>query len=177
MYAWNPLGKQDSPESIYFGHVEDLPLYDQEPGLGNSSTQMLWRSKPPALGLSQKWGLAVRMVGLPMWVWWSVRGQKQLLLRRVAFNKDCRSLLLLWQQRTVAMSKWESTLFRYMGFHSIHGNLGNWESSFQMTTIPGYTFKNDLEQTYNNHHPYYHHYHEFHPHQYFYNTTICSGFF
>lgn len=32
-----------------------------------------------------------------------------------------------------------------MGLHSIYGNPGNQESSFQMITVPGYTLKSDLE--------------------------------
>lgn len=60
--------------------------------------------KPLALGLSQEWDLAVRLVGPSISAQTgSIRGQssgQQLLLRGMAYNKDGRSLLLLWQQST-----------------------------------------------------------------------------
>lgn len=61
-------------------------------------------SKPLALGLNQEWDLAVRLVGPSISAQTgSIRGQssgQQLLLRGRAYNKDGRSLLLLWQQNT-----------------------------------------------------------------------------
>lgn len=61
-------------------------------------------SKPPELGVSQEWDLAVRLLGPSISAKiGSIRGQswgQQLLLRGMAHNKDGRSLLLLWQQNT-----------------------------------------------------------------------------